>query len=116
MKDGERLVFQPLRLTVVPEAAQVTLGGQVTLHLTVRNDSGEDARYRFAVSGIPTDWYDLDQLSVCPPPAASAQVLLTAHPPAGAGATAGRYAITVQVTAEDDPAIHTSTVVPLMVS
>src|SRR5205823_7987806 len=41
---------------------------------------------------------------------------LTVHPPAGTVTTAGRYAITVQVAAEDDPAIHASAVVALTVS
>ena len=94
----------PVCLTVVPEAAQVALGGQLAVSLTLQNTSDREACYHLDVRGIPVDWYDLAQRRIALLPAASAQVLLTVHPRGDTVAAAGHYALTVQVTAEDDAA------------
>ena len=100
-------MFQPVHLTVVPEAAQVELGGQLILSLTIRNaGSSRATRFRIDVSGIPRDWYDLDQTRASLAPSSHERVHLTVHPTAGAATLAGSYAITVHVTAEDDPTNH----------
>src|SRR2546421_185296 len=110
-----KVMFQPVHLTVVPEAAQVELGGQLTLSLTIRNASRMGTVFRIDVSGIPRDWYDLDQTRASLAPSSHERVHLTVHPTAGAATLAGSYAITVHVTAEDDPTNHASTVVALTV-
>jgi hypothetical protein len=106
-----------VRLTVVPEAAQLVPGERLSLALTLQHTGHTDAHYhyRLHVSGVPADWYDLDPPRVALLPAASAQVLLTMHPPADAVACAGRYSLTVQVQAEEDPALQAATVVALTV-
>jgi hypothetical protein len=50
-----------VHLTVAPEAAKVELGGRVILSLTIQNAGSMTRRFRIDVSGIPKDWYDLDQ-------------------------------------------------------
>jgi hypothetical protein len=105
-----------VRLTVVPDAAEVVPGGQLSLTLTVQNTGHSGAHYRLDVSGIPADWYDLDRSFVALLPGASAQTRLTVHPPASPAAMAGRYTLAVHVRAAEDPAIQPSTVVALTVS
>ena len=75
-------MFQPVRLAVMPETAQVALGGQRTVSLTVENAGGRHIWYRLNVSGVPADCYSLDPPRVSLRPAASAQVLVTVHPSA----------------------------------
>ena len=108
-------MFQPVHLTVVPEAAQVERGGQLTLSLTIRNASRMVTGFRIDVSGIPRDWYDLDQTRATLAPFSHERLHLTVHPTAGTATLAGSYAITVHVTAEDDPTSYASTVVALTV-
>jgi hypothetical protein len=105
-----------VRLTVVPEAAQVALGEQLSLALTVRHTGRSSAHYRLDVSGIPADWYTLDRPYVALQPATSARVLLTVHPPARPVSLAGRYTLTVHVRAAEEPDLQTATAVALMVS
>jgi hypothetical protein len=105
-----------VRLTVVPEAAQVALGEQLSLALTVRHTGRSRAHYRLDVSGIPADWYTLDRPYVALHPAASVQVLLTVHPPARPVTIAGRYTLTVHVRAAEDPDLQTATAVALTMS
>src|SRR5437763_1045078 len=105
-----------VRLTVVPEAAQVALGEQLSLALTVRHTGRSRAHYRLDVSGIPADWYTLDRPYVALQPATSAQVVLTVHPPARPVTLAGRYTLTVQVRAAEGADRQTATAVALTVS
>ena len=100
----------------MPEAAQVALGGQLAVSLTLQNTSDREACYHLYVSGIPVDWYDLNQPRIALLPAASAQILLAVHPRRGTVAAAGRYALTVQVRAEDDGTLQAAAVVALTVS
>src|SRR5438067_7203922 len=97
IKEGQQLIMaQSVRVAVIPEAAQVAPGGQLSVSLTVQNAGGRPTWYRLAVDGIPPDWYSLNRPRISLRPAASTQVLLTVHPPAGTVATDGRYAISVQ--------------------
>src|SRR5207248_9425802 len=90
--------------TVSPDEAYLVPGGQRDVALTVQNTSSSVERYHLDVSGVPADWYDLDQPRVAVSPATHASVHLAMHPPAGAPPTAGTYPITLHVTSEDDPA------------
>src|SRR5919199_3690984 len=105
-----------VQLTVAPEAAQVALGEQLSLAITVRHTGRSRTHYRLDVSGIPADWYTLDRPYIALHPAASAQVLLTVHPPARPVTIAGRYTLTVHVQAAEDPDLQTATAVALTVS
>src|SRR5919199_789231 len=104
-----------VQLTVAPEAAQVALGEQLSLAITVRHTGRSRTHYRLDVSGIPADWYTLDRPYIALHPAASAQVLLTVHPPARPVTIAGRYTLTVHVQAAEDPDLQTATAVALTV-
>jgi YVTN family beta-propeller protein len=104
-----------VHLTVAPEVATVEIGGQLILSLTIHNASSRVTRFRIDVSGIPKDWYDLDQPRARLAPFASQRMHLTVHPAGGAAALAGSYALSVQVTAEDDPTNFASAVVALTV-
>jgi YVTN family beta-propeller protein len=108
-------LFQPVHLTVAPEAATVELGGQLILSLTIHNASSRVTRFRLDVSGIPKDWYDLDQPRAVLAPFASQRMHLTVHPAGGAATLAGSYALSMQVTAQDDPTNYASAVVALTV-
>ena len=108
-------MFQILRLTVTPEETQVAPGGQAVLTLTIQNASSIIDRYRFVISGIPADWFDLDKASVSLFPGTEDRAQLTLHPPAGAGSTAGTYTVTIQAISEDDPTVEASSVVTLVV-
>jgi hypothetical protein len=108
-------LFEPVHLTVAPEAAKVELGGRVILSLTIQNAGSMARRCRIDVSGIPKDWYDLDQPCASLAPYSSERVHLTVHPAGGAATAAGSYALTVQVTAEEDPTSSASAVVALTV-
>src|SRR5438876_560789 len=55
-----------VRLTVLPEAAQVAPGGRLSLSLTVQNTSRLVDRYRLAVAGVPQSWVDLEKPEVSP--------------------------------------------------
>jgi YVTN family beta-propeller protein len=104
-----------VHLTVAPEVATVEIGGQLILSLTIHNASSRVTRFRIDVSGIPKDWYDLDQPRVALAPCASERVHLTVHPAGGAATVAGTYALTVQVTAEHAPNNYAAAVVALTV-
>src|SRR5207244_12768919 len=88
---------------------------RLSLSLTVQHTGCSGTRYHLEVSGVPATWYDLDPPRVALLPAASAQVLLTVHPPASPVTMAGRYTLTVQVRAGEDPALPASAVVALTV-
>jgi hypothetical protein len=111
----EKNMSKAVRLTVVPEAAQVTPGEQLSLALTVQHTGRSGAHYCLDVSGIPTDWYSLDRPYIALRPTTSAQVLLTVHPPARPVTIAGRYTLTVQVRAAEDPDLQAATAVALTV-
>ena len=53
--------FQPVHRTVASEAAKVAFGGRLILSLAIHNASSMVTRLRIDGSGIPGDWYDLDQ-------------------------------------------------------
>ena len=104
---------EAVRLTVVPEAAHVAPGAQVSLSLTVQNTGGSDARYRLAVGGIPETWCVLDTWHLTLGPGVHEQVQITVQPPRHTATVAGSYSLTVGVISEDDPNIWLSTTVPL---
>jgi hypothetical protein len=90
-------------VTVAPDEVYLARGGRRVVMLTVQNTASRVEHYRLDVSGIPAEWYDLDQPRGALPASASAHVPLAVHLPAGATSAASWYPITVQVTSEDDP-------------
>ena len=80
---------EAVRLTVVPEAAHVVLGGRVSLSLTVQNTGGSHAHYRLAVGGIPGAWCVLDTWRLTLGPGVHEQVQITVQPPRGTATDAG---------------------------
>jgi hypothetical protein len=91
-----------VHVTVAPDEVYLALGGRRDVMLTVQNTGSSVERYFLEVSGIPAEWYDLDQPRGTLPASASADVHLAVHLPAGATSAASRYPVTVQVTSGDD--------------
>src|SRR5438105_1137305 len=91
-----------VRFEVGTDDAQVAPGARLRLHLTITNTSSVVDRFAIAVSGVPADWYTLDQSTVSLFPGASEGLLLTVHPPEDRTATAGAHPITLTATSEDD--------------
>ena len=91
-----------VHVTVAPDEVRLALDGRRDVMVTVQN-TGSVEHYRLDVSGIPAEWYDLDQPRVALPASASAHVPLAVHLPADATSAASRYPVTVRVTSEDDP-------------
>jgi hypothetical protein len=89
-------LLRRVHLTVAPEVATVEIGGQLILSLTIHNASSRVTRLRIDVSGIPKDWYDLDQPRAALAPFASERVHLTVHPAGGAATVAGMPPTTMQ--------------------
>src|SRR5205085_1307232 len=93
---------QAVRFEVSTGEAQVAPGGSLRVHLTITNTSSVVDRFAIAVSGVPADWYTLDQSTISLFPGASEGLLLTVHPPADRSATAGAHPITLTATSEDN--------------
>jgi hypothetical protein len=92
-----------VHVMVAPDEVYLALGGRRDVMLTVQNTGSSLEHYRLDVSGIPAECYDLDPPRLTLPASASAHGHLAVHLPAGATSASGRYAVTVQVTSEDDP-------------
>jgi hypothetical protein len=75
---------------VAPDEVCLPLDGRRDVMVTVHN-TGSVERYRLDVSGIPAEWYDLDQPRVALPASASALISLAVHLPADATSAASRY-------------------------
>lgn len=104
-----------VRLTVLPEAAQVVPGGRLSLTLTVQNDSRIVDRYQLTVNGVPETWYDLEKQEISLFPGAAERVQLTLHPPIGTATQAGSYPVNIQV-ASDDTTNQVTVAVTLLVT
>lgn len=107
-------MVSPIRLTVMPDAGDVVPGGSLTFALTVRNASAILDRYQILLSGVPDDWYTLDESSVSLPPGESGQVSLVILAPSGAAP--GEYPITVQAISDEDPQTRSSLRIGLTVT
>ena len=59
-------ISHTVHLTVAPDEAYVAPCGQRDIALTVHNAGSSVARYRLDVSGLPADWFALDQPRVAP--------------------------------------------------
>jgi hypothetical protein len=101
---------------VASDEVYLARGGRRDVMLTVQNTGSSVEHYRLDVSGIPAEWYDLDQPRGALPASASADVHLAVHLPDGAPSAASRYPVTVQVTSEDDPTQRASAGFVLIVS
>jgi len=104
-------ISSPVQLTV--EATRGVRGGQLALLLTIRHSGAAADRYHVELRDIPRDWYTLDKPSVTLHPGAEERVQLVVYPPGETLAAPDTSAITIRVTSETDPAIHTSAVVAL---
>lgn len=104
-------ISSPVQLTV--EATQGARGGQLSLLLTIRHSGAVPDRYHVELRDIPRDWYTLDKPTVTLHPGAEERVQLVVYPPGETLAAPDTSAITIRVTSETDPAIHTSAVVAL---
>ncbi len=104
-------ISSPVQLTV--EATRGARGGQLPLLLTIRHSGAAADRYHVELRDIPRDWYTLDKPTVTLHPGAEERVQLVVYPPGETLAAPDTSAITIRVTSETDPAIHTSAVVAL---
>jgi len=104
-------ISSPVQLTV--EATRGARGGQLALLLTIRHSGDTADRYHVELRDIPRDWYTLDKPTVIVQPGAEERVQLVVYPPSETLAAPDTSAITIRVTSETDPAIHTSAVVAL---
>jgi hypothetical protein len=93
---------RPLDPSVTSDVTRVALGGHRTLSFAVQNASSVAERYRVDVRGVPTDWYSLDKTALTLQPNASEEIRLVVHPPDDPPTLAGRYLISLEVTAEED--------------
>ncbi len=104
-----------LGLTVVPDAAQVSPGEQIAVTLLVQNLDGVECTCRIAIAGLPRTWYQVGASQVALAPSATEGIGLIIHPPAASAVPHGLYLVGVEVTADDDPAIHTAGIIELTV-
>jgi hypothetical protein len=102
-------------LTVTPDAAQVVPGERMAVTLLVQNFDDVAYTCKVAIAGLSRSWYQVGASHPELAPAATEGIGLIIHPPAASPIAHGLYLVGVEVTADDDPAIHAAGIIELMV-
>jgi len=109
-------MLRAVRLTVMPEAAEIVAGSVLSLSLTVQNVGGRTDRYLLEIAGVPDAWFTLANPIIVLQPGARERIDLYVCPPADIEQDLiGSYSITTWVTAKDAPSVQAVAVVALTV-
>jgi hypothetical protein len=102
-------------LAITPDAAQVLPGERVAVTLLVQNRDGVAYTCKVAIAGLARSWYQVGSSHLALAPSATEGIGLIIHPPDASAVAHGLYLVGVEVTADDDPAIHAAGILELMV-